>query len=545
MPATNETTNYELPLFVDDDQPTWLGDFNGAMNKIDDDLWQVAANTTKALDTSAQALSLAKTNEQDIAIVDDQLAGTRDSGLKTIIEQETTRAKGAEDSLRKSITRENSLMHFGAIDIEKDAPNTKYPQAMCIRDDVLVCVTANITDSNACTVFDISRETGEVLKTTNVNWGHANSIAYDKAENCLYVCPNIDYTANKAYVNHMYKVDPLTYATLDTITFTFEPHSISVDNVTGECYLTGESVNPFVITLYSLDKTTWTPTKIGVIDTNLTEPDFIRLDRYGTQNIRSYNGELWYLVGGPGVNALLNLDKTTAKTKHVISNLNMSYIYPLTEAECFDFTEHGDIYLWSRCGWFTGNTTKQYSFGVLSMLNMYGGRCCNYPNSVYAQNSSYVKPSYSNVTRYGTKENPFSSVIEAIMSQQYGYSQAAIISENCELSTGIDLHALPLFLYITGGCTLTIGANLFCGCLTIRSIGSGVATINVSKDVYIGNYVELCRLTVTGSTINVTRGILNSIIVTGGTFDGDGHTGLFKTAASTGTYSRFIQSSAS
>lgn len=35
MGATNQTTNYELPLFIGTDKPSWLGDFNGAMNKID------------------------------------------------------------------------------------------------------------------------------------------------------------------------------------------------------------------------------------------------------------------------------------------------------------------------------------------------------------------------------------------------------------------------------------------------------------------------------------------------------------------------------
>lgn len=49
MSATNETTNYKLPLFTDTDQPTWLGDFNGAMNKIDADMNTIGANASTAL----------------------------------------------------------------------------------------------------------------------------------------------------------------------------------------------------------------------------------------------------------------------------------------------------------------------------------------------------------------------------------------------------------------------------------------------------------------------------------------------------------------
>jgi hypothetical protein len=33
--ATNQTTELHLPLFTDSDKPSWLGDINGAMQKID------------------------------------------------------------------------------------------------------------------------------------------------------------------------------------------------------------------------------------------------------------------------------------------------------------------------------------------------------------------------------------------------------------------------------------------------------------------------------------------------------------------------------
>lgn len=35
MSATNKTTNYNLPLFISTDVPSWLGDWNGAMTSID------------------------------------------------------------------------------------------------------------------------------------------------------------------------------------------------------------------------------------------------------------------------------------------------------------------------------------------------------------------------------------------------------------------------------------------------------------------------------------------------------------------------------
>lgn len=35
MSATNHTKNYNLSQFVGTDRPTWLGDYNGDMTKID------------------------------------------------------------------------------------------------------------------------------------------------------------------------------------------------------------------------------------------------------------------------------------------------------------------------------------------------------------------------------------------------------------------------------------------------------------------------------------------------------------------------------
>lgn len=49
MTATNKTTNYELSQFVGTDRPTWLGDYNGDMSKIDRQLKQIASATAGGL----------------------------------------------------------------------------------------------------------------------------------------------------------------------------------------------------------------------------------------------------------------------------------------------------------------------------------------------------------------------------------------------------------------------------------------------------------------------------------------------------------------
>lgn len=95
MTASNETANYKLPLFTDSDQPTWLGDFNGAMNKIDTGMNTVGANASTALSaannavnrvatvettmanvqtTANNAYALAQTNGKDIGTLDGEVA---------------------------------------------------------------------------------------------------------------------------------------------------------------------------------------------------------------------------------------------------------------------------------------------------------------------------------------------------------------------------------------------------------------------------------------------------------------------------------------
>lgn len=67
MTATNETTNYKLPLFTGNDQPTWLGDFNGAMEKIDTGITAVGANASTALSAANNAVNRVGQVETTIA----------------------------------------------------------------------------------------------------------------------------------------------------------------------------------------------------------------------------------------------------------------------------------------------------------------------------------------------------------------------------------------------------------------------------------------------------------------------------------------------
>ena len=64
MSATEQTPFLKLPQFAATDKPTWLGDFNGAMSKIDTG---VASNNNKITEQTGQIAAVQKMAENAIA----------------------------------------------------------------------------------------------------------------------------------------------------------------------------------------------------------------------------------------------------------------------------------------------------------------------------------------------------------------------------------------------------------------------------------------------------------------------------------------------
>lgn len=73
MSATNNTTYLNLPQFIGTDVPSWLGDFNGAMEKIDTGYNNVDIKAGKAASTANSASSKADVNTQSINSINAEL----------------------------------------------------------------------------------------------------------------------------------------------------------------------------------------------------------------------------------------------------------------------------------------------------------------------------------------------------------------------------------------------------------------------------------------------------------------------------------------
>ena len=73
MIATNKTTYLDLPQFIGTDVPSWLGDFNGAMEKIDTGYNNVDIKAGQATSTANSASSKADLNTQSITNINAEL----------------------------------------------------------------------------------------------------------------------------------------------------------------------------------------------------------------------------------------------------------------------------------------------------------------------------------------------------------------------------------------------------------------------------------------------------------------------------------------
>lgn len=111
------TSAQYVPIGIDIENDSYwklTGNFNSQVEQYRSEVKTFDARITTADTTANDALSLAQTNEKDIAALDSEMAGTADSGLKTLITNnadsiaaETVRAEAAEVINANAITNES------------------------------------------------------------------------------------------------------------------------------------------------------------------------------------------------------------------------------------------------------------------------------------------------------------------------------------------------------------------------------------------------------------------------------------------------------
>lgn len=103
MASTNKTTNYDLSQYIGTDKPTYLGDYNSDMMKIDTAMAENKTSAQNAENIANNAVATAG-NAQTTATAAQQTANTaKDTadGLASAVSQAQTTANNAETNIEK------------------------------------------------------------------------------------------------------------------------------------------------------------------------------------------------------------------------------------------------------------------------------------------------------------------------------------------------------------------------------------------------------------------------------------------------------------
>lgn len=161
-----QTEHYNLDLYEPNDLANLTDGYNNSMQILDTGM-QALKDLTESYDerittadtTANNALSLAQTNEKDIATLDSEMAGTAESGLKTLIE---TKSKVNSDAIEAEFSRASAAEKANADAIS--VVNNKIENAVYATDNIYNANIAwqNIYDSDlsmqGCTPFSASND---------------------------------------------------------------------------------------------------------------------------------------------------------------------------------------------------------------------------------------------------------------------------------------------------------------------------------------------------------------------------------------------------
>lgn len=75
MSHSMQTTNFNLPLFADNDSPTWLGDFNEAMGTMDTAMAKVSNDSNSQVNAIANLTTRVEDAEEKVAGIDRKVKG--------------------------------------------------------------------------------------------------------------------------------------------------------------------------------------------------------------------------------------------------------------------------------------------------------------------------------------------------------------------------------------------------------------------------------------------------------------------------------------
>lgn len=525
MSATNKTINYELPLFVDDDQPTWLGDFNGAMSKIDADLGQVGVNAATALNAAnnavlragsaeeaaaaakvaaGQALSLAQTNEQDIAANDSQLAGTSDSGLKTLIEEETARAMNIEQKLAKQVVDYVQPEYLGDFvsyngKFYGDSLNQPYiNQGYCIGYQGNHQFALVNDDDTSAKVMEVdSGLAGYALRGTAYNdWGHANCLAFNGTTNHYYV-----YTGSTRAKLYVYAQNLATrVAVLDTPAGAYG--NIACDRVTGKVwYVTYDG------DIYELVN------EANFVKQSVKFPQLFDQQSVIGQGMACYNGIAVFPAANGKTGGKRGFIAGNIETGEILGNIALASGEPTIgdygELEDCDFDSEGNLYISAIKNHATDAETTYCHVTYLLKCNIFRGSM-----GITSRNPALewnLDSRYTGFKSDGSADYPFKDLAEWCLAVQSVPVAPKITKVGFRSNAAVTMNGLVFLdnariynLWFYGGNNVTINGGIYVRGGSVVNIVNRLQ-ISECKDAPLNMLFRLTNSTLNCGTVSLTK----------------------------------------
>lgn len=109
MSSTNKTTNYNLSQYIGTDKPTYLGDYNSDMLKIDKQLKANADSASNATSAAGAAQAVAEKSSKDVQALNNSLTANSEdiAALKTKNAQQDVSIQNATNSASSALNKAN------------------------------------------------------------------------------------------------------------------------------------------------------------------------------------------------------------------------------------------------------------------------------------------------------------------------------------------------------------------------------------------------------------------------------------------------------
>ena len=113
MSSTNKTANYDLSQYIGTDKPTYLGDYNGDMLKIDKQMKTNADSASNATSAAGAAQAVADKASKDVQNLNDSVtANSADiASLKTKNAQQDVSIQNATNTASSALNKSNQNEH--------------------------------------------------------------------------------------------------------------------------------------------------------------------------------------------------------------------------------------------------------------------------------------------------------------------------------------------------------------------------------------------------------------------------------------------------